>query len=562
MPVSCEAPLRRVRRAVVRGSREAELPEQVCSQAGAWERENLRTREKVFLSVLIVALAAGHARAQSFVRQGEVDETPAASSKGPPPVVPPAHYKNAVPAPTRYAAPADGAWWHIFRDPALDRLETSASGANQDLRQAVARIDEARQQTRTAAAGYLPTVESNLGYTRVRTTNSNPDGRAELVGNAGAFASLFGAGGTTTTGKSGNPSFTSRGLSATYNEYRAPLSVSYELDVFGRVRHAYASARAAGQAAEADRQAVALGLSAEVATGYFQLRALDSQIAVLRQGVDLRADAVRLSQERVTGGVAGPLDLSRARVELDNTRADLDEALRQRAATENDLAALCGQSASEFHLPIRGLEDAPPPVIPPGVPMLLLSRRPDLREAERRLAAANEDIGVAHAQFLPTFNIQGNAGLQAAYGSELFEAGSRQLSIMGQVHIPIFEGGRNLADLRAARARRDAALASYRGTAITAYKEVETALSDLRQRAAQAEERRRAVADAGQVLGFSQKRYLEGATNYFDVVDAQRSQLGAQLNGVQTLEARFAATVTLVRAIGGSWGADDASKSR
>ncbi len=517
---------------------------------------------KAFLAVLTVALTTGHVCAQSFVRQGEVDETPAAASKEPPPVVPPARYKNAAaaPVPMHYAAPTDGAWWHIFRDAALDKLESAASGANQDLRQAVARIDEARQQTRTAAAGYLPTVESNLGYSRVRTTNSNPDGRAELVGNAGAFTSFFGAGGTT-TGKAGNPSFTSRGLSATYNDYQAPLTVSYELDVFGRVRHAYASARAAGQAAEADRQAVALGLSAEVAMTYFQLRALDSQVAVLRQGVDLRADAVRLSQERVTGGVAGPLDLSRARVELDNTRADLDEALRQRAATENDLAALCGQSASEFRLPVRGLEDVPPPTVPPGVPMLLLSRRPDLREAERRLAAANEDIGVARAQFLPTFNIQGNAGLRAAYGSELFEAGSRELSVMGQVHIPIFEGGRNLADLRAARARRDAALASYRGTAITAYKEVETALSDLRQRAAQAEERRRAVTDAGQVLGFSQKRYIEGATNYFDVVDAQRSQLGAQLNGVQTLAARFDATVTLVRAIGGTWGADDAKNA-
>ena len=277
-----------------------------------------------------------------------------------------------------------------------------------------------------------------------------------------------------------------------------------------------------------------------------------------RQGVGLRADAVRLSQERVNAGVAGPLDLSRARVELDNTQAGLDDALRERAATENNLAALCGQSASEFHLPVRGLADTAPPAIPPGVPMLLLSRRPDLREAERRLAAADADIGVARAQFLPTFNIQGSAGLEAAYGSELFEADSRALSIMGTIHVPIFEGGRNLADLRAARARREAALASYRGTAITAYKEVETALSDLRLRADQAEARRRAVADAGQVLDLSQKRYLEGSTNYFDVVDAQRSRLGADLNAVQTLEARFAATVTLVRAIGGSWGAPDA----
>ena len=512
---------------------------------------------RIVLACLAGAFTAGTVNAQSFVRGGEVDETTLTA----PVVPPPPRYKNApMAASTRVPVPADGAWWGIFHDATLNALERSAAGANQDLRQAVARIDEARQQTRTAVAGFYPTVESNLGYSRVRTTNSNPDGRAELVGNAGAFAALFGAnGGGTNTG--GNPSFTSRGLSATYNDYRAPLTVSYELDVFGRLRHAYAGAQAAGQAAEADRQAVALGLSAEVANGYFALRALDSEVGVLRRGLGLRRDAVRLSQERLNAGVAGPLDLSRARVELDNTQADLDEALRQRAETENNLAALCGQSASAFHLPERALEDTPPPTIPPGVPMLLLSRRPDLREAERRLAAADADIGVARADFLPTFNIQGNAGLEAAYGSELFEAGSRELSVMGAIHIPIFEGGRNLANLRAARARRDAALAEYRGAAITAYKEVETALSDLRQRAAQAESRRRALADSGQVLDLSQKRYLEGAINYFDVVDAQRSRLGAELNSVQTLAARFAATVTLVRAIGGRWDASDAKNA-
>ena len=267
----------------------------------------------------------------------------------------------------------------------------------------------------------------------------------------------------------------------------------------------------------------------------------------------LRQDAVHLSQERLNAGVAGPLDLSRARVELDNTQADLEEALRQRAATENNLAELCGQPASTFRVAEHPLEDTPPPTIPPGVPMALLSHRPDLRESERHLAAADQDIGVARADFLPTFNIQGNAGLEAAYGSELFDADSRALSVMGTVHVPIFEGGRNAANLRAAKARRDLALAAYRGTAITAYKEVETALSDLRRQAAQADARRRAVADTGDVLGLSQRRYLEGAVNYFDVVDAQRSRLGAELNAVQTLEARFAGTVALVRAIGGSW---------
>ena len=474
--------------------------------------------------------------------------TPAAR---PSPVDAPTQYKNANPStvPKKgLASPVNTEWWTIFHDATLDGLEQSAVTGNEDLRQAVTRIDQARQQTRTAAAGFYPTVESNLSASRFRTTNSNPIERAQLVGNAGAFGAVLSSGSGNTV-----PAFASRVLSATYNDFRLPLSISYEIDIFGRLRHAYAGARAAGQAAEAERQAVALGLSAQVASQYFGLRALDSEVAVLRRTIGLRQDAVRLSQERVNAGVAGPLDLSRARVELDNTQADLEEALRQREAMENDLAVLCGQTASTFHLPERPLEDTSPPVIPPGVPMGLLAHRPDLREAERRLAAADEQIGVARAEFLPTFNIQGNAGLEGAYGSELFDADSRALSVMGTVHIPIFEGGRNLANLRAARAQREAALAAYRGAALTAYKEVETALSDLRRRASQAEARRHAVADAGDVLELSQRRYLEGSTNYFDVVDAQRSRLGAELNGVQTLEARFAATVELVRAIGGSW---------
>ena len=488
-----------------------------------------------------------------------VGNAQAAPAGRPPPVEVPAHYKNAGPIPSKSqsATPANDAWWTIFHDPMLDQLEQSAVSGNADLRQAVTRIDQARQQIRTAAAGFYPTVESNLSASRVRTTNSNPVERAQLVGNAGAFGAVLGAGNGNTV-----PAFASRVLSATYNDFRLPLSLSYEVDIFGRLRRAYASARALGEAAEAERQAVALGLGAQVASRYFGLRALDSEVAVLRRTIGLRQDAVRLSQERMNAGVTGPLDLSRARVELDNTQADLEEALRQRAATENDLAALCGQPASTFHLPEKPLEDTPPPTIPPGVPMRLLSHRPDLREAERRLAAADEQIGVARADFLPTFNIQGNAGLEGVYGRELFDADSRALSVMGTIHIPIFEGGRNLANLRTVRAQREGALAAYRGAALTAYQEVETALSDLRRRASQSEARHRAVVDAGDVLELSQRRYLVGSTNYFDVVDAQRSRLGAELNGVQTLEARFAATVELVRAIGGSWDSPESTTGK
>ncbi len=491
--------------------------------------------------------------------------TAAASAQKPvpPPVEAPAHFKNAPGAQpgkvSEVAIPAAGpgrGWWGIFHDPTLDGLERAATSANQDLRQAVLRIEEARQQTSNATASYYPTVDANLSWERVRTTNSNPIGHAQIIGSAGAFGALLGQNG----GNGQIPAFASRGLTATFNDFKTPLTVSYELDVFGRIRHAVASARAIGQAAEADRRAVELSLSAEVATAYYTLRALDSQVAVLRRGLGLRSDSVRLSQERLNAGVAGPLDLARAKVEQDNTEASLQEALRERAETENNLAALCGESASIFHLPVRLLDETPPPVVPPGVPMQLLARRPDLIEAERRLASANEDIGVAKANFLPTFSIRGNAGQEAAFASEFFDADSRALSVIGEVHVPIFEGGRNVAQLAAARARREGALAAYRGAAVTAYKEVETALSDLRRRAAQADARHRANADAAQVFQLSQERYLAGAVNYFDVVDAQRTMLGAELNGVETLQSRFAATIALVRAVGGGWATDGGQK--
>ena len=492
----------------------------------------------------------------------------AARADGPAPLPnPPAEFKNAPPASREASTPrrvAAADWWRIFRNPALDTLEVQAIRANQDLAQSVSRIEEARQQARDAAADFFPHLDINPTAQRLRTTNTGPILRAQLVGNSKAFAALTGAGATgtgTIPGVPGVPgvipAFSSRELAETYDDFRAPVVASYELDVFGRIRHQYASARSSLQAAEADQRAVQLSLTGEVATDYFTLRALDSQVAVLRRTLSLRQSSVHLNQERLKAGVTGPLDVARAREVLDETQADLDEAIRERAETENLLAVLCGQVASDFRLPPDPLEDVSPPAVPPGIPADLLAHRPDLAEAERRVNAANEDIGVARARLLPTFSIQANGGFETADQEHLFDAQSRTLSVLAAIDIPIFEGGRNIAGLRAARARRDQAVAQYRGTALTAFREVETALSDLQQRIAQADARRRDIADSNEVLELSQRRYLEGAVNYFDVVDAQRSLLGSELNSVQTLDGRFTATVALIRALGGGWAGED-----
>ena len=297
-----------------------------------------------------------------------------------------------------------------------------------------------------------------------------------------------------------------------------------------------------------------LSLASDVAVDYFQLRAFDTQIDILRRTLGLRHEQVRINEERVELGVGDPLDLARARTEQANNEGDYADALRQRANLENALASLCGEAASVFSLPARPLGGHAPPAVPAGLPGDLLTHRPDVAEAERQVAAAGEGIGVAKAQLLPTFLIQGSAGYESGDYHHLFDADSRDLRVMPTINIPIFEGGRNVANLRAARAIYQQAVATYRDTVLRAFRDAESALTDLRQRAVQAEAQGRASHNAQQVLDLTNDRYSKGAIDYFDVVDAERSLLAIQLNAAQTLDARYTATITLVRAIGGGWG--------
>jgi multidrug efflux system outer membrane protein len=447
---------------------------------------------------------------------------------------------------------ASRAWWTVFRDPTLSALENDALTANQDLQQALARVTEARLQARAAAADFFPHLRAPLSGERLRTTDTGPlvSARIEGTGAAALFGGAVGSKGTI-------PSFSSQETSTTYNDFQAPLQLSYELDFFGRIRHTYGQARASAQATDAERRAVELRVSAEVATDYFALRALDSEVEVFHRTVDLRLQAAHLQQKRLDAGMASKLDYSRAEVELDNTDADLNDAIRERAEMENALAALCGHAASDFRIPSNPLGNIPPPAVPEGVPSALLTQRPDIIEAERRVAAASEGIGAARADLFPTVNIQGNYGYESAQFGQLFEDRSHIWSVTAGVSVPIFEGGRNEANLRAARARRDEAFAAYQQTAVTAFKEAENALIDLRQRISQSDTRERAVANSKLVLDGSEQRYLEGAVDYFEVIDAQRLFLNAELSRVQTMNARYAATVDLVRAFGGKFEAPE-----
>jgi outer membrane protein, multidrug efflux system len=467
-----------------------------------------------------------------------------------PAVATPAHYKGqrSASAPEPSAALSGGApWWEIFHDATLDRLERSALEANQDLRQAVGRVLEARAQARQVAADFFPTLTAPLHATRERTTNTGPITRSRIIG-SGFFPT------TGATGETFPDTFAGQALTNTFNDFQTELSLSYEIDVFGRIRHNYGQALAAAQATAAERCAVELSLTAQVAANYFNLRSIDAQTDILRRTVRLRTDAVQIQGERVRAGAASDLDLARAQLEQANTEAALAGSVQQRNAAENALAVLCGRPASEFHLAPQALGERPPPAIPAGLPAQLLSRRPDLIEAERKFAGSSEGVKTARAEFLPTFTVQANYGYESANSDQWFQGQSRTWSITGGISIPIFEGGRNVANLKGAQARRDEAAAAYKQTALTAFREAEDSLDALRQQSIQAEARSRASTSARRVFTASEESYREGSINYFEVIDAERALLDAELSEAQTLAARYEATIDLIRALGGGYG--------
>jgi multidrug efflux system outer membrane protein len=436
-------------------------------------------------------------------------------------------------------------WWSIFQDGVLDHLEDEAMAANQDLRQAVARVTEARAQAGMTASGFYPNLSAPLLASRQRTTNTGPITVSRLVG-PNPFSAA--------TGPNLPDTFAGQALTNTYDDFQAPLVVGYEVDVFGRIRHAYGQARANAQASLADRQEIKLSLTSQVAANYFALRAADSEVAVLRSAVRLRADAEQIQERRVKGGAASDVDFLRARVEEANTEADLVDSIQERVELETALAELCGQPAGDFHVAPQPLDQVSPPAVPATIPAQAVTRRPDLVEAERRIVAAGEGIKAARAQFFPVLNVQAGYGFESSQATQLLENQSRAWSITGAINIPIFDGGRDAAGLKAARARNEEALAAYRDATLKALGEVNDALSNLRQRAAQADARRRAAEDARRVFQASQQSYSEGAMTYFEVIDAERVLLTAELSQVRTLGIRYAATVELIRATGGGFG--------
>lgn len=471
---------------------------------------------------------------------------------GPPETPPPARFKGAS---SRWsvAAPRDkepkGPWWEIFNDPALDALEKRALDANQDLKIAVSRIAQSRAQTRRAAADFFPNVDVNASGRRQRTTNTGPVQKAGLIGGLPGLGGGAATGGAASTG---GMVLQSQPLTNTFNDFRVPAELNWEFDLFGRVRRTYEAERAEAQAVEADFQAMTLSVTANVAAGYFNLRALDSEIDVLDRTIGARREALRIAGERLEAGLTGELDVVRARADLALNEADRFAVERARGEQENAVATLLGQSASELKIPRRPLR-AHPPRVPAGLPSRLLERRPDVAAAERAVAAANARVGVATAAFFPVIRLTGAAGFESADLGSLFNWESRIWSIGPSVSLPIFEGGRNTARLAQTRAQYDEQVARYRQQVLVAFQDVENALIDLRTLAGQAEAQERAVAAARRTFDLSNSQYTKGASNFLEVIDAERTALQSERQATLLNGQRMQASVQLIKALGGGW---------
>ena len=328
--------------------------------------------------------------------------------------------------------------------------------------------------------------------------------------------------------------------------------MSYEVDLWGRVRRSFQSAGAQAQATVADTQNILLTLTADVAVNYFLLRSLDAEIAALDGDVQLRQDSLRILQARYEAGSIPELDAVQARGELAAARSDLADLNRQRAETLDALALLCGQPASSFSLTAAPLP-GPPPAVPAGLPSSVLERRPDIAAAERNLAAKSAQIGAARAAYFPVVRLTGQAGYLSGEAGNLFNMDSLAFSFGPSASLPLFTAGRTAAQVRQARASYQESLADYQQAALTAFKEVEDSLAQITFWTEQAGAQAEALASARRVTQLTQARYDAGVLAEFEVVAAQRAERQQERQSAELTGRRYAATIRLIKAIGGGW---------
>jgi NodT family efflux transporter outer membrane factor (OMF) lipoprotein len=414
-----------------------------------------------------------------------------------------------------------GDWWTIFHDPQLDALEQQINVGNQNLKAAEAQFQQARAALRYNRADYYPTVTAGPSATRTRISAHRPPPNSIFNG-------------------------------ITENDFVLPVDVSYQADVWGRVRKNVESYREQAQASAADLATVNLSMHADLAIDYFQARSLDAEEQLLNSTVTQYEQALQLTQSRFEGGIASEVEVEQAKTQLQTTRAQAIDVGVARAQFEHAVAILIGKPPAEFSLPPLPLT-APPPHIPLSVPSELLERRPDIAAAERRVASANAQIGVAKSAYYPTISLGATGGFESSSITTLLNGPSGLWSFGLSVVGTLFDGGRRHALTDQARAAYDFQVASYRESVLGGFQQVEDNLAAVRILENEAKVQDEAVTAAQNSLNLSITRYKGGVTSYLEVITAQSAALTDEVTAVNILGRRMANTVLLIQALGGGW---------
>ncbi len=430
--------------------------------------------------------------------------------------------------PWREAAPQDlltrGAWWEIFNDPTLNELELQAQKTSLGLQAAAARVQQAQAVAGITGSFLYPEVNFNPLATRYAVSKTRPDQPSKQPGN----------------------------VAYDINDFRIPLYASYEVDLWGKVRRLSEAANAQAQANVAVYYTVLLTLEGDVAQIYFLIRASDEDLRILGKNIELRRNARDLVAARAKGGLSSELDLARVQTELAFTQAEAEAAAKRRAELQYSLAVLVGVLPEQFRVDERPLE-LKAPAIPIGLPSDLLERRPDIAEAERRLAARNAEIGVAKAAYFPSIRLTGAVGVESFDASQLWNENSRIWAMGVSLWQPVFNAGRIGFDVDRAKAAYAENLAAYRERILRAFQEVESALAGLRFLDQQAQYQASALENADKAALLATARYKSGLVALLDVIDAQRTSLQAQRQALQVLNTQMLTTVALIKALGGGW---------
>jgi NodT family efflux transporter outer membrane factor (OMF) lipoprotein len=414
-----------------------------------------------------------------------------------------------------------GNWWEIFGDPELNKLEEQVAGSNQTLKVAEARFREARAAIRFNRASQFPTISTAPNASYVKSSDFSP-------------------------------SFPSKVEQSSKGDFVLPFDLSYELDLWGRVRRTVAAAREEAQATAADYETAKLSLEAELALDYFELRSADAQKQLLDDTVKAYTDNVQLTLGRFKGGVAPKADVAQAQTQLDTTRVQDTDVTVQRAQFEHAIAILIGKPPAEFSLSAAPLNHQPPST-PIGLPSELLQRRPDIAAAERRVAEANQQIGIARAAYFPAVNLDGTVGFAGSQGSNWFSWPSGFWAVGPALAETLFDAGRRRATSESARANYDSAVATYRQTSLTAFQEVEDNVAALRILEHETQQQQQAVASSQESVQLFTNRYNGGVDTYLQVITAQTIELANERNDIDILRRRLEANVLLIKALGGRW---------